>query len=88
MNLFLKFFIYTYALYVSYRITTALMDILKLNNSNSKVLKEEQENEIGFIEELVDVKPFLALEPITLFILEIIFFALSCLWLYSKSLPV
>ncbi|MCO4783931.1 MAG: hypothetical protein KC646_16500 [Candidatus Cloacimonetes bacterium] len=86
MNLFLKFFIYTYALYVSYRITIALMDILKLNNSDAQTLKAEQEEEISFIEELVDVKPFLALEPITLFILEVIFFTLSCLWLYSKSL--
>ena len=86
LNLFLKFFIYTYALYVSYRVSISLMEIFQFKTANAQELKEEQEQEIGYIEEMVDVKPFLALEPITFFILEVIFFALSCLWMYSKTL--
>ncbi|MCJ8347470.1 hypothetical protein MJH12_18165 [bacterium] len=62
------------------------MEIFQFKTANAQELKEEQEQEIGYIEEMVDVKPFLALEPITFFILEVIFFALSCLWMYSKTL--
>ncbi|PCJ20336.1 MAG: hypothetical protein COB02_04685 [Candidatus Cloacimonadota bacterium] len=85
ITLFLKFFIYTYALYTTYRIATSLVTIFKVNTKQAKLLQKEQQEEIEFIEEIIDIKPFLALEPIVLIMLELIFFTLVSLWIYSKT---
>ena len=84
---FNKFLLVCYMLYLTYRFCKALFKLTgrvdkQTEHDSNQTLKEE----LTIMDEMIDVKALLLLEPITFIVLEAIFFVLSIVLLLKEGL--
>lgn len=82
ISAFYKFLFVCYMLYSTYRFAQALRKVhTQADNDKEEDQMQQIEEELNIMDEMMDVRPFLMLEPISLVILESVCFLLSALLL-------